>query len=233
MSRLPFKIETTPPPAPGRTQRLSGEERPELPPGAQPSLHHLAPTFSVSSPVAQSWPDNFGYSPTMDSIVLKDYTPPPSPHRSRVIKAPGAGSSPTTSETSEVIGAGLHPSAAKLPLQFAFAASLGPSSQIKSLLQTLGEHINEGDSGKRTPLHLAVCAGSKYRFAESESTALLSPHTPSSPYNSNEDITERVKLLIDAGADLDARDSGGRTPLFYALSTAATNIRKIAGALKQ
>ncbi|KDQ21209.1 hypothetical protein BOTBODRAFT_40088 [Botryobasidium botryosum FD-172 SS1] len=111
------------------------------------------------------------------------------------------------------------------------AACFGPASRVGVLLPASAHLINDFGGWDSTPLHLAACALSRYKLPgdlspladslRSATTAL--EQGPSSHNTSVDDVAERMKLLIDAGAKLDVRDKEGRTPLFYALFAAVTS----------
>lgn len=90
------------------------------------------------------------------------------------------------------------------------AASLGPSSIVQLLLKWKAG-VNATDNYGRTPLHLA---------ARSIYLARVPPEA-----DDDEDAVQRIRILVTAGANVDAPDAKRRTPLLYALLTVSTTVK--------
>ncbi len=114
------------------------------------------------------------------------------------------------------------------------AAALGDVSRLRALLAASPEAVREFSGDGWTPLHLAAA------FAGPETVRLLLEHGASVQEVSrnpqkNQPLhaalalghaTETIRLLLDAGADANARQAGGFTPLHSA--AAAGKIEAVA-----
>ncbi|RBR05989.1 hypothetical protein FVER53590_29300 [Fusarium verticillioides] len=101
-----------------------------------------------------------------------------------------------------------------------YAADVGGSTDLVSLLLSHGADVHHADNSGRTPLSYAVAHNYK-------TTKLLLDHGADFHHADNSGRTplsyavahnyEATKLLLDHGADVHHADNSGRTPLLYAV----------------
>ncbi len=110
-------------------------------------------------------------------------------------------------------------------------AAVNDHKEIIELLIATGADVNARDKGGFTPLDNLI----RLDMAEGETTGLLRKHggmtgeklklgTTLLHIASKEGKMETIELLIASGADVNAKDKNGETPLDYAISTDHTVI---------
>ncbi|HYI95846.1 MAG TPA: ankyrin repeat domain-containing protein [Bryobacteraceae bacterium] len=108
-----------------------------------------------------------------------------------------------------------------------YAAAFGSVESVKILLDA-GAEVNVKNAGDATPLLLAAPAPQKVAALLAKSAdpklATKAGRTPLIVAAASPSATESVRLLLDAGADVNAQDQLGRTPLMEvtAIGDAAT-----------
>ena len=94
------------------------------------------------------------------------------------------------------------------------AARIGDPHQTTQLLSQ-GQDVNQKDKHKNTPLHYVADPG----WTVSRTSIYDRRYHPRSALKPNQDYPAVAKLLIDKGADLNAKNKFGETPLFLATAT--------------